>query len=98
SLVPVTPVRILDTRIDAGLVDAFVSDVPRQLRVTGEIEVVGAGNTITRAPVVPTDATALVANVTAVAATAIGYVSVRPGGVTGLPTTSSVNIAAPGGV
>lgn len=96
-LVPITPQRVLDTRSDVGLSGRFTGGVARNLDVTGSIPVVGSGGTPSTAVVVPDGATAIVANVTAVRPTSTGYVSVRPGDATGLPTTSSVNIPAAGG-
>jgi hypothetical protein len=93
-LVPVTPTRVLDTRTPVGLPGPLTSDQPATLQITGPIAVVNPDRTLGTAVVVPSGATALVANVTAVAPTALGYVSVRPGTATGLPATSSLNVIA----
>lgn len=97
SFVAITPVRVLDTRIGAGLDGAFTSGTPRQLDVTGTIEVVDAdGVTVGSGSPVPEGATAIVANVTAVFPSTAGFVAVRPGDATGAPTTSSVNFTSGG--
>lgn len=96
--VAVTPTRLLDTRIDVGLVDAFVSGTGRVLDVTGTVPVVlPSGSAGTGAPI-PDGATAIVANVTAVFPTSAGFVAVRPGNATGTPTTSSINFTSSGTV
>jgi len=80
SVVTIDPVRILDTRTDVGLVGPFVSGVSRKLQVAG-----GA---------VPAGATGVLLNVTVVAPSAAGFLSVRPGDATGAPSTSSLNFVA----
>ena len=80
SVVTIDPVRILDTRTGVGLVGPFVSGVPRKLQVAG-----GA---------VPAGATGGLLNVTVVAPSAAGFLSVRPGDATGAPSTSSLNFVA----
>jgi hypothetical protein len=96
SFVPISPVRVLDTRLNAGLTGALVSDTPRLLDVTGSIPVVNPGNVIGVGSPVPDGATSIVANVTGVGPTTVGFVSVRPGTATGKPTTSSLNFDTPG--
>ena len=98
SFVPITPVRVLDTRINAGLTGALVSDTPRLLDVTGTIPVVKPGNQIGVGSPVPDGATSIVANVTGVNPSTIGFVAIRPGTATGDPTTSSLNFASAGQV
>ena len=94
SYVPVAPVRVLDTRSDLGL--AVVTDgVPRTLKVTGSIPTATSSGVVD-AVVVPAGATAVVLNVTAVNPTSGGYVSLRPGDATGLPTVSTLNVTAGG--
>ena len=89
--VPVTPTRVLDARAatNIGLAGKFTTGVSRKLTLTGTIDT-DRGNQL----VVPTGATAVVYNVTVIAPTHRGFVSVRPGNATGTPSTSSVNIAA----
>jgi hypothetical protein len=82
-MVAITPVRVLDTRVDLGLVGALASDTQRTLDVTD-----------TAQSPVPAGATAIVANVTVVSPTTLGFVSVRPGDATGLPSTSNLNFLA----
>jgi hypothetical protein len=84
-MVAITPMRVLDTRIDLGLVGALSSDARRQLDVTD-----------TAQSSVPAGATAIVANVTVVSPTTLGYISVRPGDATGLPSTPNINFLAGG--
>jgi hypothetical protein len=94
SFVPVSPVRVLDTRSDLGL--AEVTDgVAGTLKVTGSIPTATSGGVV-NAVVVPAGATAVVLNVTAVNPTAGGYVSLRPGDTTGTPTVSTLNVTAGG--
>lgn len=96
SLVAVTPVRVLDTRL-AAMGPALTASTPRLLDVAGAIPTVGSdGVTVTTATVVPDGATAIVANVTLVSPTTPGFLAVRPGTATGNPTTSSVNAGAAG--
>jgi hypothetical protein len=80
SVVTVDPVRILDTRTGVGLSGKFSSGGPRKLQVTGAV--------------VPAGATGVLLNVTAVAPSANGFLSVRPGDATGTPSTSSLNFTA----
>ena len=86
TFVPVTPTRILDTRVDLGLPGPFTSPQPRQLTVTGTIDTADGTKLV-----VPTHANGIALNVTAVQPTAAGFISVRPGDATGAPTTSSLN-------
>ncbi len=82
SVVTIDPVRILDTRdpVDLGLAGPFVSPVSQKLGIVG-----GA---------VPGGATGVLLNVTVVAPSAAGFLSVRPGDASGAPATSSLNVAA----
>jgi|688.fasta_scaffold03653_20 hypothetical protein len=83
---PVTPVRILDTR---------TTNTPSG--VAGRVPEAGTLNLqITGANGIPVDATAVVMNVTAVAPTGAGFVTVWPRGVT-QPLSSNLNFA-PGDV
>jgi hypothetical protein len=91
SFVPVSPVRVLDTRSDLGLA-AVTDGVAGTLKVTGSIATATSNNAV----VVPVGATAVVLNVTAVNPTAGGYVSLRPGDATGAPTVSTLNVTAGG--
>ncbi len=85
--VSVDPERILDTRSNLGLTGKFTSDSPRDIQVTGNVAVAPSGTKI----VVPAGAVAVVANVTVTQADRSGFLSVRPAGATGVPTTSTVN-------
>lgn len=89
TFVPVTPTRMLDTRVDLGLDGPFVSAQPRQLTVTGQVPTADGTKLV-----VPTHANGIALNVTAVQPTAAGFISVRPGDATGTPTTSSLNFDA----
>ena len=86
SLVSIAPVRLLDTRDGTGLSGPFVSDTARKLDV--------AGVSVDGSVVVPDGATGIVANVTVVEPSTLGFVSVRPGDATGMPSTSSLNFMA----
>lgn len=88
SVVSLEPVRILDTRdsVDIGLAGPFVSPVSQDLKVTGSIATTTGTKTV-----VPTGATGVFLNVTPVASTAAGFISVRPANAAGLPSTSNVN-------
>ncbi len=89
AFVPVTPVRILDTRTGLALTGPFTSPDGRTLQVTGAVPS-SAGT----ATIVPAGASAVVLNVTAVEPRAGGFVSVRPAGETGPPQASNLNFDA----
>jgi hypothetical protein len=91
TLVPVTPVRIMDTRdpLDLGLAGPFVSPAPLDLQVTGPIATSAGVQTI-----VPPGATGVMLNVTVVAPPAAGFVSIRPADAVGTPQTSNLNFGA----
>lgn len=82
--------RILDTRTNLGLAGRFTSNAPRDLQVTGSVAVASGGSKT----VVPSDALAVLVNVTVVGPDSAGFLSLRPGGAAGAPTTSTVNFAA----
>jgi hypothetical protein len=94
--IPISPTRVLDTRIAAGLPGPLMNSTPALLDVTGTIPIVNPDQTIGSAVVVPDGATSIVANVTGVTPSTIGYVAIRPGDTTGTPSTSSINFTAPG--
>lgn len=73
----VDPVRLLDTRVGNGLTGAFAAETPRTWQISG----LGG---------IPSDATAITANLTVVDQTAMGYVSMGPIA-TSTPTTSNLN-------
>ncbi|MDW3212384.1 MAG: hypothetical protein R8G01_00180 [Ilumatobacteraceae bacterium] len=85
--------RILDTRTALGLAGAFTKDAPRELQVTGEVDVATDTGTATET-VVPAGATAVLVNVTVVLPTDQGFLTLREGGAAGSPTTSTVNFQA----
>lgn len=91
TIVTVTPERIMDTRdpVNVGLAGPFVSPVSQKLQVTGSVPTT-TGTKI----VVPAGATGVLLNVTAVGPSAAGFISIRPGDATGVPTTSSLNVTA----
>src|SRR5690349_25101824 len=92
ALVTIEPVRVLDTRVPVGLSGPLTAGQSRRLDVTGTITVaVGPTQTATAVPV-PDGATGIVANVTVVTPTSVGWVAVRPGDAAGVPSTSSLNI------
>jgi hypothetical protein len=77
---PITPIRILDTRVGTGLSGPFVTGVPRTIDVAGAV-----GGTI------PTNAVAITGNVTVVGQNSAGYVAVGPG-LGSTPATSTINV------
>ena len=79
--------RILDTRTDLGLSGRFVDGASRDLQVTGSVPTASGGSK----SVVPAEAVGVLVNVTVVAPTHEGFLSLRPQGATGEPTTSTVN-------
>jgi len=88
--VPISPVRVLDTRSDVGV--ATVQDAtPALLTVTGTI-----ATTTGQQNVVPTGASSVVINVTAINPTSDGFVSLRPGDATGEPAVSTLNVTTGG--
>ena len=91
SIIAIDPVRVLDTRdpLNVGLPGPFVSPVSQKLQITGSVP-----TTTGTKVAVPTGATAVLLNVTAVLPTANGFVSIRPGDAVGAPSTSSLNFTA----
>lgn len=87
--VPISPQRILDTRSDLGLVGPFSSNVPRVVTVSGSVST--AKGTMV---VVPQGSTGVTLNVTVVGPSADGFLSVRPAGSAGAPSTSNLNFVA----
>jgi hypothetical protein len=88
--VPIAPVRVLDTRSDVGV--ATIQDAtPALLTVTGSI-----ATTSGQQNVVPTGASSVVINVTAINPTSDGFVSLRPGDATGAPAVSTLNVTVGG--
>jgi hypothetical protein len=86
-LVSLSPARLLDSRIGGATVDGQLAGIGQ--RPTGsvtEVQVAGRG-------CVPTDATAVVLNVTVVQARVGGYASVFPCG-EAVPNASNLNFAA----
>ena len=81
--VAVTPVRVVDTRSDLGL-NSVVSGTEQDVMIVGSV--------------VPVGATAVAMTVTAVDASAQGFMVVRAGDATGKPSTSNLNVAASGTV
>lgn len=93
GLVMVDPLRILDTRdpVNLGLHGPFVSPIAQKLQVTGPVPTISGTKTV-----VPTGASGVLLNVTAVNATSKGFISVRPGDAVGPPLTSSLNVTVLG--
>ena len=81
--VAVTPVRVVDTRSDLGL-NSVVSGTEQDVMIVGSV--------------VPVGATAVALTVTAVDASAQGFMVVRAGDATGKPSTSNLNVASGGTV
>ena len=89
--VTVDTTRILDTRTGLGLAGGrFVDSTPQDLQVTGDVPIAPSGT----ATVVPTGALGVLVNVTVVAPDSKGFLSLRAGGATGTPATSTVNFEA----
>lgn len=89
GFVAVGPERIADTRSGLGLGQAITAGTPQSLQVTGPITTQDGTRTL-----VPAGSTAVVATLTAVEPTGDGFMAVRPGDATGLPTTSQLNMVA----
>lgn len=92
--VTIEPRRVLDTRFGIGLDGVFTTNAPRDLQVTGNVEVAGPNNSTLVGTVVPSGASAALVNVTVVSPTHFGHLSLRPADATGNPTTANVNFAA----
>lgn len=90
SFVPISPERVADSRSGFGVAQPLASGLSQNLQITGAI----ARPNGSAAVVVPSGATAVVLNVTAVGPEAAGFLSVRPAGAAGAPTTSSLNFDA----
>ncbi len=80
---PVAPSRILDSRSDPTI-HSFVSDVPQSFQVRGD------ALTDPTILTIPSDATAITANLTVTGQTRAGYVSLTPDP-TATPGTSTIN-------
>ena len=77
AYVPITPTRILDTRIGTGLANAFVANTSRTFGVGGISPI-------------PSGAIAVTGNVTVVGQTGAGYVTITPAP-NANPTSSTIN-------
>jgi hypothetical protein len=77
SYVPITPLRVVDSRTPTGVPGIFKANIPRTFQVAG------VGN-------IPVDAVAVSGNVTVVGQNAGGYVSVTTAAATN-PTSSTIN-------
>jgi serine protease inhibitor ecotin len=80
TFVPLTPARLLDSRINQGVAGAFLRNVPQTFQVTG----LGG---------VPSTATAVTGNLTATAMTAPGFAYLGPDPLAN-PPTSTLNFPA----
>ena len=88
--VPISPVRVLDTRSDIGI--TTINDAtPALLTLTGNIATTTGPQTA-----VPVGASGVVVNVTAINPTSEGFVSLRPGDAAGEPAVSTLNVTAGG--
>ena len=90
TYVPITPARVLDTRLDVGAPDILDAN-PVLLTVTGTVPTTEGTKTV-----VPTGASGVVVNITAVNPSVNGFVSLRPGDATGEPKVSTLNVTAGG--
>jgi hypothetical protein len=79
--VPVSPTRVLDTRIGRGLSGVFSANVPRTFAVAG----VTVGSVT-----IPANAVAITGNLTVTAQTGAGYVALTPTP-TASPSSSTIN-------
>jgi hypothetical protein len=91
--VTIEPARLLDTRTGLGLAGPFGHAAPRDVQIRGPVDVATATGVATRT-VVPPDALGVLVNVTVVRPSDRGFLSLRPGGAVGAPTTSTVNFEA----
>jgi hypothetical protein len=78
TFIPLTPGRVLDTRIDLGIGGPFHRNVPRTFQVTGILDIV------------PAEATAVTGNVTVTSSTGPGFVFVGPNPSSN-PASSTIN-------
>ena len=85
--ITIEPERVLDTRVNLGLAGRFADSTPRDIKVTGSVPVASGGSKV----VVPDTATAVLVNATVLGSTSKGFMSLRPAGAAGSPTTSTVN-------
>jgi hypothetical protein len=77
SYVPITPLRIVDSRSNLGVTGIFSASVPKTFDVAGE-------------GTIPADAIAVTGNVTVVNQTAAGFVAITPTA-TATPPSSTIN-------
>lgn len=91
SIITIDPARILDTRSGTGLPGRIDSQTNVKLQVTGAVPTRDEGVDVV-ATVVPAGATGVLLNVTSVQPTARGFVSVRPGAASGVPSSSNLNV------
>ena len=96
AFTPLTPLRYLDTRNGVGLVvgnSVAVEPGPGQTTDLQVADICPSG-TCANEELLPAGASAVAANVTVVSPTAIGYITVYPGGVSSAPITSVLNFTA----
>ena len=92
TTVNVSPTRGLDTRVNVGLTGKFLSKVSRKFQVTGTIPTYDETTKVTtNKEVVPSGATGVIMNITAIAPTGPGFLAIRPGDATGDPSTAGLN-------
>jgi hypothetical protein len=77
TYVPITPYRVVDSRINLGVSGAFASSVPKSFNVAG-------------AGTIPAGAVAVTGNVTVTGQTASGFVAITPDP-TATPPSSTIN-------
>ena len=96
AFTPLTPLRYLDTRSGVGLVvgnSVAVEPGPDQTTDLQVADICPSG-TCANEELLPAGAAAIAGNVTVVSPTAIGYITVYPGGVSTAPITSVLNFTA----
>jgi hypothetical protein len=78
SYVPITPLRVVDSRTPVGVPGVFNANVPQTFLVAG-------------VSTIPTDAVAVTGNVTVTGQTAAGFVAITPSPTT-TPQSSTINV------
>ena len=96
AFTPLTPLRYLDTRDGVGVVVGSSAPSEAEPDQTTDLEVadVCPSSNCANEELLPADAAAIAGNVTVVSPTAIGYITVYPGGVSSAPITSVLNFTA----
>ena len=86
---PIDPIRCYDSREAAYAVDGMIA--PNQRRVVSVADSHNRAGAVLAANVVPAGATAVTYNITVAQPTGVNWLSVAPGNVTVVPSSSSIN-------